>query len=171
MLWCGSTEIFLEPDDVHKTLQGFEQGLKADHPAITPSMIYAYAALQSGVPFGNGAPNLSVDIPALQELAAERGVPICGKDFKTGQTLMKTIIAPGLKARMLGVHGWFSTNILGIATAMCCTILARSAPRNRVSCRCDYILQPDLYEDLYTLRTSGAYTLLQAPRRQQGRLG
>ena len=105
MIWCGSTEIFMELDDVHKTLRGFENGLKNDHPAIASSMIYAYAALMSGVPFGNGAPNLSVDIPALQELAEERGVPVCGKDFKTGQTLMKTIITPGLKARMLGLHG------------------------------------------------------------------
>jgi myo-inositol-1-phosphate synthase len=150
MLWCGSTEIFLEPDDVHKTLHGFEQGLKADHPAITPSMIYAYAALQSGVPFGNGAPNLSVDIPALQELAAEKGVPICGKDFKTGQTLMKTIIAPGLKARMLGVHGWFSTNILGNRDG---DVLHdpgsfRTKEQSKLSVL-DYILQPDLYEDMY----------------------
>jgi myo-inositol-1-phosphate synthase len=150
MLWCGSTEIFLELDDVHKTLHGFEQGLKADHAAITPSMIYAYAALQSGVPFGNGAPNLSVDIPALQELAAEKGVPICGKDFKTGQTLMKTIIAPGLKARMLGVHGWFSTNILGNRDG---DVLHdpgsfRTKEQSKLSVL-DYILQPDLYEDMY----------------------
>ena len=113
MLWCGSTEVFMELDDVHKTLRRFEDGLKHNHPAITPSMIYAYAALTSGVPFGNGAPNLCVDFPALLDLAADKGIPICGKDFKTGQTLMKTIVAPGLKARMLGVHGWFSTNILG----------------------------------------------------------
>jgi myo-inositol-1-phosphate synthase len=150
MLWCGSTEIFLELEDVHKTLRGFEDGLKADHPAITPSMLYAYAALQSGVPFGNGAPNLTADIPALQELAAEKGVPICGKDFKTGQTLMKTIIAPGFKARMLGLHGWFSTNILGNRDG---DVLHdpgsfRTKEQSKLSVL-DYILQPDLYEDLY----------------------
>ena len=93
-----ATEVFMELDDVHKTLRRFEDGLKHDHAAITPSMIYAYAALMSGVPFGNGAPNLSVDIPALLELAADKGVAVCGKDFKTGQTLMKTIVAPGLKS-------------------------------------------------------------------------
>lgn len=113
MLWCGSTEIFLHSETVHTTLQRFEQGLKDNHPAITPTMIYAYAALMEGVPFGNGAPNLAVEIPALHHLAHENGVPVCGKDFKTGQTLMKTIVAPGLKARSLGLQGWFSTNILG----------------------------------------------------------
>ncbi len=113
MVWCGSTEAFQEATDVHRTLANFERGLDTDDPAISPSMIYAYAALQRGVPFANGAPNLTVDIPAMIELAAERRVPICGKDFKTGQTLMKTIIAPGIKARLLGLDGWFSTNILG----------------------------------------------------------
>jgi myo-inositol-1-phosphate synthase len=150
MIWCGSTEIFMELDDVHKTLKGFENGLKHDHPAITPSMIYAYAALMSGVPFGNGAPNLCVDIPALMDLARERGVPICGKDFKTGQTLMKTMVAPGLKARQLGLHGWFSTNILGNRDG---DVLHdpgsfRTKESSKLSVL-DYILQPELHEDLY----------------------
>ncbi len=113
MVWCGSTETFQARTAVHADLASFEQGLDSNDPAISPSMIYAYAALQRGVPFANGAPNLTVDIPAMVELAAAREVPICGKDFKTGQTLMKTIIAPGLKARLLGLEGWFSTNILG----------------------------------------------------------
>jgi myo-inositol-1-phosphate synthase len=113
MIWCASTEIFIEEQDVHRSIDAFEQGLRDSHPAIAPSMIYAYAAIRSGVPYANGAPNLSADIPALVELARRTGTPIAGKDFKTGQTLMKTIVAPGLKARSLGVHGWFSTNILG----------------------------------------------------------
>ena len=113
MVWCGSTEVFIKTEAVHESLESFEAGLKGNHPSIAPSMIYAYAALKSGVPFANGAPNLTVDIPALHQLAAERQVPVCGKDFKTGQTLMKTILAPGLKARMLGLAGWYSTNILG----------------------------------------------------------
>ena len=102
-VWCGSTEIYLEESDVHKSLEAFEEGLKKNHPAIAPSMIYAYACLQEGVPFANGAPNLTVDIPAMWELAREKKLPIMGKDFKTGQTLMKTILAPGLKSRMLCV--------------------------------------------------------------------
>ncbi|MGV3705050.1 MAG: inositol-3-phosphate synthase [Arcticibacter sp.] len=113
MVWCGSTEIFQEVTDVHQSLEAFEAGLLANHPDISPSMIYAYAALKEGVPYANGAPNLTVDTPALLELAALTGTPIAGKDFKTGQTLMKTIVAPGLSARALGVRGWFSTNILG----------------------------------------------------------
>jgi myo-inositol-1-phosphate synthase len=113
MVWCGSTEIYHEHGDVHRTLAGFEQGLRDNAATIAPSMIYAYAALKEGVPFVNGAPNLTVDVPALLELAAHTGTPIAGKDFKTGQTLMKTIVAPGLQARSLGVRGWFSTNILG----------------------------------------------------------
>ncbi len=113
MIWCGSTESFLRGEPVHASLRAFEDGLRANHPAIAPSMLYAYAALRLGIPFANGAPNLTCDIPAMLELAHARGVPVCGKDFKTGQTLMKTIIAPGLKARMLGLKGWFSTNILG----------------------------------------------------------
>jgi myo-inositol-1-phosphate synthase len=113
MVWCGSTEIYLEQSAVHESLEAFEQGLKDNDRHIAPSMIYAYAALKCGVPFANGAPNLSCDIPALIELSKETGTPIAGKDFKTGQTLMKTILAPGLKARSLGIKGWFSTNILG----------------------------------------------------------
>jgi len=113
MVWCGSTEIYLQPSEVHQTVKAFEEGLRNNDPAIAPSMVYAYAALQERVPYANGAPNLSLDTPALVELAREMRVPICGKDFKTGQTLMKTILAPGFKARMLGLDGWFSTNILG----------------------------------------------------------
>jgi len=113
MVWCGSTEIYHELTDTHRTLANFEAGLRANAPHIAPSMIYAYAALREGVPFVNGAPNLTVDVPALLELAATTGTPVAGKDFKTGQTLMKTIVAPGLSARSLGVKGWFSTNILG----------------------------------------------------------
>jgi myo-inositol-1-phosphate synthase len=113
MVWCGSTEVYEEPKPVHACLDAFEHGLRNNDPDIAPSQIYAYAALSLGVPFANGAPNLTVDIPAMTELARAKGVPIAGKDFKTGQTLIKTILAPGLKARMLGVQGWFSTNILG----------------------------------------------------------
>jgi len=113
MVWCGSTEAYLEPQAVHQDLAAFERGLKDNDPAIAPSQVYAYAAIRSGVPFANGAPNLSVDIPALVEMAETHDVPIVGKDFKTGQTLMKTILAPGLKSRRLGINGWFSTNILG----------------------------------------------------------
>jgi myo-inositol-1-phosphate synthase len=113
LVWCGSTETYYEASDVHSTLDKFEAGLKADDKLISPSMIYAYAALKQGIPFANGAPNLTVDIPALIELAKITQTPIAGKDFKTGQTLMKTILAPGLAARSLGVNGWFSDNILG----------------------------------------------------------
>ena len=113
MIWCGSTEIYIEETDVHQSIDAFEQGLRDSHPSIPPSMIYAYAAIKMGIPYANGAPNLSGDVPALVELAKQTQTPIAGKDFKTGQTLMKTIIAPGLKARTLGVNGWFSTNILG----------------------------------------------------------
>lgn len=113
LVWCGSTEIYFEPSEVHESLAAFEQGLRDNDSRIAPSMIYAYAALKLGIPFANGAPNLTVDIPALIELAKETDTPIAGKDFKTGQTLMKTILAPGLAARSLGVNGWFSDNILG----------------------------------------------------------
>jgi myo-inositol-1-phosphate synthase len=113
LVWCGSTEIYFEESEIHQTLVGFEQALKDNDDRIAPSMVYAYAALKLGIPFANGAPNLTVDIPALIELAKLTNTPIAGKDFKTGQTLMKTILAPGLAARALGVKGWFSTNILG----------------------------------------------------------
>jgi myo-inositol-1-phosphate synthase len=113
MVWCGSTELYHEPSDVHRTLAAFEEGLHTNASNIAPSMIYAYAALKEGVPFVNGAPNLTVDVPALLELAQLTQTPVAGKDFKTGQTLMKTILAPGISARALGVKGWFSTNILG----------------------------------------------------------
>lgn len=113
IVWCASTEIYMDETEVHQTLEKFEEGLRKNDISIAPSMIYAYAAIKCGVPFANGAPNLTVDTPALIELAQKTKTPIAGKDFKTGQTLMKTIIAPGLKARNLGVEGWFSTNILG----------------------------------------------------------
>ncbi len=150
MVWCGSTEAFHEATDVHRTLANFERGLDNNDPAISPSMIYAYAALQQGVPFANGAPNLTVDIPAMIELAAERRVPICGKDFKTGQTLMKTIIAPGIKARLLGLDGWFSTNILGNRDG---EVLDdpesfKTKEESKLSVL-DIILRADLYPDLY----------------------
>lgn len=113
MVWCGSTEIYIKESEVHQSLEALEKGLKENHRDIPPSMIYAYAAIKMGIPYANGAPNLSCDIPALVELSEMTGTPIAGKDFKTGQTLMKTIVAPGLRARALGVSGWFSTNILG----------------------------------------------------------
>ncbi|MCZ6750208.1 MAG: inositol-3-phosphate synthase [Acidobacteria bacterium] len=150
MVWCGSTEVFLKPQDVHQTLELFERGLKENHPAIAPSMIYAYAALQCGVPVANGAPNLMVDVPALTELARQKSLPICGKDFKTGQTLMKTILAPGFKARLLGLSGWFSTNILGNRDG---EVLDdpdsfKTKEESKLSVL-EHILQPDLYPALY----------------------
>ena len=150
VLWCGSTEVYHQPAAVHQSLAVFEKGLTENDPEIAPSQIYAYAALKSGVPFANGAPNLTNDTPALMELARERELPHCGKDFKTGQTLMKTILAPGLKARMLGVNGWFSTNILGNRDG---EVLEdpgsfKSKEVTKLSVL-DYIFQPDLYPDLY----------------------
>jgi myo-inositol-1-phosphate synthase len=150
MIWCGSTEIFIKQEEIHKSLNVFEKGLRENNQAISPSMIYAYAALKSGVPFINGAPNLTVDIPAMQELAKINEIPIAGKDYKTGQTLMKTIIAPGLKARMIGLNGWFSTNILGNRDG---EVLddPESFKTKEVSklSVLEYILQPDMYPDLY----------------------
>ncbi len=113
MVWCGSTEVYTEASDVHSSVEKLEEGLRNNDPAIPPSMIYCYAAVKMGIPYANGAPNLSCDVPAIVELAKKTQTPIAGKDFKTGQTLMKTILAPGLKVRSLGIRGWFSTNILG----------------------------------------------------------
>ncbi len=151
MVWCGSTEVFMKPDDpVYNDLAAFEKAMKDNHPAIAPSMLYAYAAIAEGVPYANGAPNLSVDFPAMIEFAKKKGVPICGKDFKTGQTLMKTILAPGLKARYLGLSGWFSTNILGNRDG---EVLddPESFKTKEVSKLgvLEYILQPNLYPELY----------------------
>jgi myo-inositol-1-phosphate synthase len=150
IVWAASTEVFLEQTAAHQTLEAFEKGLYDDDASIAPSMIYAYAALKSGVPFANGAPNLSCDIPALTKLAEDAGVPICGKDFKTGQTLMKTIIAPGLKARMLGLDGWYSTNILGNRDG---EVLDdpesfKTKEESKLSVL-EHILQPDVYPELY----------------------
>jgi myo-inositol-1-phosphate synthase len=150
MIWCGSTEIYLQPTAAHQSLAAFETAMERDDPAIAPSMLYAWAALQEGVPYANGAPNLSVDFPALHELAREREVPIAGKDFKTGQTLMKTIIAPGLKARMIGIRGWFSTNILGNRDG---AVLDdpdsfKTKEESKLGVL-EHILQPDLYPELY----------------------
>ena len=150
MVWCGSTEVYRSPAPVHATLAAFEKGLQENDPEISPSQIYAYAALKSGVPYANGAPNLTVDTPALMELAKKNGVPIGGKDFKTGQTLMKTILAPGFKARLLGVEGWYSTNILGNRDG---EVLddPESFKSKEVSKlgSLEHIFQPHLYPDLY----------------------
>jgi len=150
MIWCASTEVFHRPAAVHATLKDFECGLMQNDPEISPSQIYAYAALKSGMPFANGAPNLTTDTPALQELARDRNLPICGKDFKTGQTFMKTLIAPGLKARMLGISGWFSTNILGNRDG---EVLEdpgsfKTKEETKLS-SLEQILQPQLYPQLY----------------------
>ncbi len=150
MIWCASTEIYLKKDLVHETIESFEKAMKENHPAIAPSMIYAYASIAAGVPFANGAPNLTVDIPALVEFAKQKNVPIAGKDFKTGQTLMKTILAPGLKARMIGLNGWFSTNILGNRDG---EVLDdpesfKTKEESKLSVL-EYILQPEVYPDLY----------------------
>ena len=151
MLWCGSTEVYLEPSAVHETVESFERGLRESHDDISPSMIYAYAALKCGAAYGNGAPNLSVDVPALQELAAKNGVPIAGKDFKTGQTLMKTILAPGLKSRLLGLSGWFSTNILGNRDGEVLDDPGsfRTKEESKLSVL-EYIFQPELNPELYS---------------------
>jgi myo-inositol-1-phosphate synthase len=150
MVNCASTEAYLQPREPHFTLEGFEAALERSDPTISPAMIYAYAAIREDVPYANGAPSLAVDIPALTELANERGVPIAGKDFKTGQTLMKTIVAPGLKARMLGLSGWYSTNILGNRDG---EILEdpeslKSKEVSKLSAL-EHILQPEVYPGLY----------------------
>ncbi len=151
IVWCASTEIYMEPGPEHETIESFEKALKENHRAIAPSMIYAYAALQSGIPFANGAPNLTHDIPALNELAKQKGVPIAGKDFKSGQTFMKTLLAPGIKARLLGMTGWFSDNILGNRDGEVLddpeSFKTKEVTKLSVL---DYILQPQLYPDLYS---------------------
>jgi myo-inositol-1-phosphate synthase len=150
LIWCGSTEVFLTESEVHQSLAAFESGLEANDPGIPSSMIYAYAAIKEGIPYANAAPNLSADVPALVELAAGTGAPIAGKDLKTGQTLIKTIIAPGLKARLLGVSGWYSTNILGNRDGEVLddpeSFKTKEESKKSVL---DYILQPNLYPDLY----------------------
>ena len=150
MMWCGSTEIFLKPGPVHASVASFEKGLLKNDESIAPSMLYAYAALLEGIPFANGAPNLTVDLPVMQELSRQNSAPICGKDFKTGQTLMKTILAPGFKARMLGVSGWYSTNILGNRDGEVLDDPGsfKTKEESKLSVL-EHILQPDLYPDLY----------------------
>ncbi|MEP6788220.1 MAG: inositol-3-phosphate synthase, partial [Acidobacteriota bacterium] len=150
MVWAASTEIYIEESAIHATVESLEKAMYDNDPMIAPSMIYAYAALKSGVPFANGAPNLTVDIPALTELANQTGMPICGKDFKTGQTLMKTILAPGLKSRMLGLDGWYSTNILGNRDG---EVLDdpenfKSKEVSKLSVL-EHIFQPEVYPHLY----------------------
>ena len=151
MIWCASTEIFMEPTAVHQSIAAFEKGLEKSDIGIAPSQIYAYAALKEGVPFANGAPNLTVDIPAMIALSKKNAAPICGKDFKTGQTLLKTVLAPAFKARMLGVSGWFSTNILGNRDG---EVLDepqsfKTKEESKLG-SLEYIFQPDLYPDLYS---------------------
>jgi len=150
IVWCASTEIFLQPSEVHSSVASLEQAMRDNDPQIAPSMIYAWAALKEGVPFANGAPNLTLDLPAMLDLARENEVPIGGKDFKTGQTLMKTILAPGLKTRMLGVRGWFSTNILGNRDG---EVLDdpesfKTKEESKLGAL-EHILQPEMYPDLY----------------------
>ncbi|MBC7976022.1 MAG: inositol-3-phosphate synthase, partial [Myxococcales bacterium] len=149
-VWCGSTEVYRKPTEVHSSIEKFEAGLSASHDDIAPSQIYAYACLKMGVPYANGAPNLSVDTPALLELARKQSLPVTGKDFKTGQTLMKTILAPGFKARMLGLAGWYSTNILGNRDGEVLddpeSFRSKEVTKLGVI---DHILQPQLYPDLY----------------------
>ena len=150
MIWCASTEIYLTESPAHQSIEAFEKGLEENDPSIPSSMIYTYAALMEGVPYANGAPNLSVDVPAMMDLAHKNQVPITGKDFKTGQTLIKTVIAPGLKARLLGVQGWYSTNILGNRDGEVLddpeSFKTKEESKKSVL---DYILQPDLYPQLY----------------------
>jgi myo-inositol-1-phosphate synthase len=150
MLWCGSTEVLPAPSETHDSIDALEKGLRESAPEIPPSMIYAYAAIKAGIPYGNGAPNLSADIPALVELAELTGAPICGKDFKTGQTLMKTTLAPMLKARMLGLTGWYSTNILGNRDGEVLDDPGsfKTKEKSKMSVL-DAILEPENYDDLY----------------------
>jgi len=150
MIWCGSTEIFMTPAPEHESVAAFEAAMDANAESISSSMIYAYAALKEGVPYANAAPNLSADIPALERLAFDNGSPVAGKDLKTGQTLIKTIVAPGLKARLIGVSGWYSTNILGNRDGEVLddpeSFKTKEESKKSVL---DYILQPELYPDLY----------------------
>jgi myo-inositol-1-phosphate synthase len=150
MVWCGSTEIYLTESPAHASIEAFEKGLEANDPSIPSSMIYAYAALKEGVPYANGAPNLSADVPALLQLSSETKAPVAGKDLKTGQTLIKTVVAPGLKARLLGVEGWYSTNILGNRDGEVLddpeSFKSKEETKKSVL---DFILQPNLYPDLY----------------------
>ena len=150
MIWCGSTEAYRQAGEVHSSVEKFEKGLLENDPDIPPSMIYAYAAIRAGIPYANGAPNLSADVPALLELSKKHGAPICGKDFKTGQTLMKTILAPGFKARLLGMEGWYSTNILGNRDGEVLddpeSFKSKEVSKLGVL---EHILQPHLYPDLY----------------------
>jgi myo-inositol-1-phosphate synthase len=150
MIWCGSTEVFMKETEAHRSIEALEQGLDRSDCTIPSSMIYAYAALKEGIPYANGAPNLTADVPALVSLASEQRVPIAGKDFKTGQTLIKSVIAPGLKARLLGVKGWYSTNILGNRDG---EVLddpeSFKTKEESKKSLLDYILQPNLYSELY----------------------
>jgi myo-inositol-1-phosphate synthase len=150
MVWCGSTEVFMKESAAHQSIDAFEKGLEANDPAIPSSMIYTYAALMEDVPYANGAPNLSVDVPAMMALAQQKRLPIAGKDFKTGQTWIKTVVAPGIKARLLGVQGWYSTNILGNRDGEVLddpeSFKTKEESKKSVL---DYILQPQLYPDLY----------------------
>ena len=150
MVWCGSTEVFLKESAAHQSIPAFEKALEANDPSIPSSMVYTYAALMEGVPYANGAPNLSVDVPAMMALAQQQKLPIVGKDFKTGQTWMKTVIAPGIKARLLGVDGWYSTNILGNRDGEVLddpdSFKTKEESKKSVL---DYILQPQLYPELY----------------------
>ncbi|HYE73702.1 MAG TPA: inositol-3-phosphate synthase, partial [Blastocatellia bacterium] len=150
MVWCASTEVFIEPDEIHNSLESFENAMRENNAVIAPSMVYAYAAIKMGIPFANGAPNLTVDIPALTKLAEQNNVPIAGKDFKTGQTWMKTILAPGIKARLLGLHGWYSTNILGNRDGEVLDDPGsfKTKEESKLSVL-EYILQPEVYPDLY----------------------
>ncbi|OQX76299.1 MAG: inositol-3-phosphate synthase, partial [Bacteroidetes bacterium 4484_276] len=150
VVWCASTEVYTQVSEVHLSIEKFEKALEDNHPAISPSMIYAYAAIKSGVPFANGAPNLTIDIPALIELAKQLNVPIAGKDFKTGQTLMKTILGPGLKTRLIGIDGWFSTNILGNRDGEVLDDAGafKTKEVSKLSVL-DSILEPDKYPELY----------------------
>jgi myo-inositol-1-phosphate synthase len=150
MIWCASTEAYLRPSEVHASLDSFERGLESNDPDISPSMIYAYVALSSGIPYINGAPNLTVDTTAMVELANKHQAAIAGKDLKTGQTLMKTILAPGIKARALGLSGWYSTNILGNRDGL--VLDDKDSYRTKEESKLsvlDTILQPDIYPDLY----------------------